>query len=395
MPEPREHLRHCLGLAVDRAVAEGRLKMGRQDCGRATHQRFRDLDPHRLHRASCGEADVGVELGEEISRCERLRVDDRPGRDGVTEPPLQVARGAHDPDRDPRAVGIGRQKVRPILRPCEGVIRPVAADRDRVVPPTLRALGKLVRLQHRGPVALMQLQLPGRALELRPDLRTARGRPHVLPQHLLYAPGNSLGREIAPSLGVEQRMIDDQELAVSLDLGDARGQMKKDARMMSQRKARRDRHLRVDQVGKAALDCCADQRVDQLRPLQKGALHLQQCSAIAASGLRPNFLCDRAPGGAWQTQIADDHDIIDRSRHRSPTPAASAQAGGAADQGAIWGSGRDCRGLRLRRHKPGHSNAIAASNRQYMSTPGTAASGGAGPSIDSVSSTMAWNASVE
>ena len=165
----------------------------------------------------------------------------------------------------------------------------------------------------------MQRKLPGRLPELGPYLRPSGRRPHVLPHHFLYAPGNSLRREIAPSLGVEERVVDDQELAVSLNLRDARREMKKEARMVSQRKPRRDRHLRVDQIDKAAFDCRPDQRTDQLRPLHQRALHLQQRSAIAGPGLRPNFLCNRAPGGTRQTQVADDHDIVRGSRHRSLT----------------------------------------------------------------------------
>ena len=195
-----------------------------------------------------------------------------------------------------------------------------------------------MRFQHRGPVELMQLELPGGLLELGPDLWPAGRRPHVRPQHLKDAPGDSLRREISSSFGIEQRVIDDQQLAARLDLRHARREVEKEPGMMRQREPRRDRHLRVDHVGKATIDRCADQRIDQRRPVQERALQLQQCSAITASGLRPNLLRDRAPGSAGQAQVADDHDIVGGSRHRSSIPAVSAQVCGAADQGAISSS---------------------------------------------------------
>ena len=197
VPEPREHFRHCLGLAVDGPVAEGRLKMRRQDRGRAAHQCFRDLDPDRLDRTDGRKAYVGVDLRKEISRREGLRVDDRPGGDGVAEPPLELAGRPHDPDRNPPAVGIRGQKIRPILRPRQGVTRPVASDDDRVVAPTLCADGKLVRFQYRRPVVLMQRQAaraPARIGPVSEALRapSARPAPSLLVRSRQFPPpGNS------------------------------------------------------------------------------------------------------------------------------------------------------------------------------------------------------------
>jgi hypothetical protein len=71
--------------------------------------------------------------------------------------------------------------------------------------------------------------------------------------------------------------------------------------MVGKREPRNDRHLRVDQVGKAAIERRADQGIDPPWPFQERALHLQECRAIPGSGLCPDLLRDSAPRGTRQT----------------------------------------------------------------------------------------------
>ena len=117
-------------------------------------------------------------------------------------------------------------------------------------------------------------------------------------------------------------MVDYQELTVGLDLRNARGKVKEEAGVVGENEARRNRHLRVDKIGEAAIDAHTYQRVDQLRAFQKRALHVQQCSTIPALGQSTHFFRDRPACGAGQTKIADDHDVICKARHRDPARAA-------------------------------------------------------------------------